>query len=79
MPYVTEDLWQRLPRGLDVPVSTIMLSKYPQSQPERRDDVVEEEMEFVLRIVSRLRNARTGTLLLCRDSFSLSLRHDYEP
>ena len=62
MPYVTEDLWQRLPRDQqEHGLSTIMLSSYPQAQPEWQADALEDEMEFLLKVVSRLRNARTST------------------
>ena len=62
MPYVTEDLWQRLPRDQqEHGLSTIMLSSYPQAQPDWQADALEDEMEFLLKVVSRLRNARTST------------------
>ncbi|KAH9932026.1 tRNA synthetases class I-domain-containing protein [Epithele typhae] len=47
MPYVTEELWQRLPRRLNDPTPSIMVSKYPTfdkafefSQAERDFDLV---------------------------------------
>ena len=62
MPFVTEELWQRLPQDQQQQgLSTIMLSSYPQAQPDWQADNLEDEMEFVLKVVSRLRNARTST------------------
>ena len=61
MPYVTEELWQRLPRdGKQQGASTIMLTSYPQSQPDWMDEAVEDQMEYVQKIISRLRHARTS-------------------
>ena len=38
MPFVTEELWQRLPRRADqADLQSIMLAPYPQHQPEWRD------------------------------------------
>lgn len=61
MPYVTEDLWQRLPRRASphAPAS-IMLAAYPQPQQSWQSPEVEQDMDFVLGIVAKLRNVRTG-------------------
>ena len=63
MPYVTEELWQRLPGrgtlGEDEPES-IMLAKYPFSMNEYRDIQLEESMETVLKIVKACRSLRAS-------------------
>jgi valyl-tRNA synthetase len=78
MPFVTEELWQRLPRSADVPgdVKTIMLAPYPQAVPAWTDALAEADMEqaqAVVRGARSLRNSygllpktRTPVYVLCR-------------
>jgi valyl-tRNA synthetase len=67
MPYITEDLWQRLPgvngdllhpayRGAE---PTIMLATYPETQASRIDEVAEWEMQVVIDLITRVRNIRS--------------------
>ena len=67
MPYITEELWQRLP-GADAKLlhqsyagasPTIMLTAYPQSMTELIDEEVEWEMQAVIDLISRVRNIRS--------------------
>ena len=68
MPYITEDLWQRLPgvgeglmhtayRGATRP--TIMLAAYPLGETKLIDERAEAEMQAVINLISRVRNIRT--------------------
>ena len=59
MPFVTEDLWQRLPQQPHHAPS-IMLASYPEPQQSWQHAEVEQEMELALGIVAKLRNTRTG-------------------
>ncbi len=67
MPYITEELWQRLPgahesllhqayRGSD---PTIMLSAYPEGNAELIDEEAEAEMQVLIDLISRVRNIRS--------------------
>ena len=68
MPYITEELWQRLPgapssnllhpayRGAD---PTIMLAAYPESKAELIDEEAEAEMQALIDLISRVRNIRS--------------------
>jgi valyl-tRNA synthetase len=67
MPYITEDLWLRLPganetllhpayRGAE---ATIMLAAYPEPQVEMISEDVEWEMQAVIDLISRVRNIRS--------------------
>jgi valyl-tRNA synthetase len=69
MPFITEELWQRLPgigrdsmhaayRRSDV-TSTIMLASFPQADEALFDERAESEMKSVIELVSRVRNIRT--------------------
>ncbi len=67
MPYITEDLWLRLPgvgndlhhpayRGAD---PTIMLASYPEANASLIDEDAEWEMQAVIDLISRVRNIRS--------------------
>jgi valyl-tRNA synthetase len=67
MPYITEDLWQRLPgarnqllhqsyAGAD---ATIMLTAFPEARDELIDETAEWQMQMVIDLVSRVRNIRS--------------------
>jgi valyl-tRNA synthetase len=67
MPYITEELWQRLP-GIDEKLlhpayagaqPTIMLASYPQSDYDLIDERTESEMAAVIDLISRVRNIRS--------------------
>ncbi len=55
MPYLTEELWQKLPRG-DGDPKFVMAARWPEGLP--RDEAAEQEMEPILRAVERLRALR---------------------
>jgi valyl-tRNA synthetase len=67
MPYITEELWQRLP-GADAKLlhkayssaePTIMLSAYPESSENLIDELAEWEMRAIIDLISRIRNIRS--------------------
>jgi valyl-tRNA synthetase len=70
MPYITEELWQRLPgapfnfTALLHPAypgaePTIMLAAYPEGLSELIDEEAESEMQAVIDLISRVRNIRS--------------------
>src|SRR6185436_4628301 len=67
MPYITEELWQRLPgtradllhqayRGAD---PTIMLAASPEGRAELLDEEAEAQMQALIDLISRVRNIRS--------------------
>jgi valyl-tRNA synthetase len=65
MPYITEELWQRLPgnkrlhpayRGAE---PTVMLTAYPDGAANLIDETAESEMQAVIELISRVRNIRS--------------------
>ena len=64
MPFVTEELWQRLPgRGTlgDDEVPSIMLAQYPQCpDPKYKDDAIEQSMTTTMDIVKACRSLRAS-------------------
>jgi len=65
MPYITEELWQRLPGDKRLhpayagASSTIMLTAYPTSTPEMIDERAERDMGAIIDLISRVRNIRS--------------------
>jgi len=57
MPFVTEELWQRLPRR-DGDKESIMISPIPRSIPEWRNEALEKEFEVAQECVRVLRQMR---------------------
>jgi valyl-tRNA synthetase len=55
MPYITEELWQRLPHGGE----TLSRAEYPQANAAQLDGRAEREMSFVIELVTKLRNIRS--------------------
>ncbi|MCX7751567.1 MAG: valine--tRNA ligase [Blastocatellia bacterium] len=54
MPFITEELWQRLPHHGE----TICLAPYPTSNPMRIDPVAERRMETIIEVITKVRNIR---------------------
>ena len=54
MPFLTEDLWQRLPHDGE----TIALSPYPAHDPAWVDESAEREVETLMEVVVKVRNIR---------------------
>ncbi|HEX8494524.1 MAG TPA: valine--tRNA ligase [Pyrinomonadaceae bacterium] len=67
MPYLTEELWQRLPGAREKLLHpaysgaqpTVMLAAYPQAQSELIDERAEWEMQMVIDLIKRVRNIRS--------------------
>ncbi|MEA3344905.1 MAG: valine--tRNA ligase [Chloroflexota bacterium] len=61
MPFVTEEIWQKLTNGegrraKGKTIDSIMLARWP--EPEERDEKAEVEMEVIMALVRDIRNAR---------------------
>jgi len=67
MPYLTEELWQRLPvnhsdllhKAYAGAEPSIMLAAYPQCDISLIDEAAEAEMQAVIDLISRVRNIRS--------------------
>jgi valyl-tRNA synthetase len=55
MPFITEDLWQRLPHQGE----TICLAEFPRHNAAQLDGRAEREMEIVIELVTKLRHIRS--------------------
>ena len=65
MPYITEELWQRLPgdkrlhSAYEGAEPTVMLTAYPEAHAELIDEIAESEMQAIIELISRVRNIRS--------------------
>jgi valyl-tRNA synthetase len=58
MPFVTEEVWQRLPRPARAPAS-IMIAAYPRARRRAVDPAAEAEMGLLMGVVTAIRNVRS--------------------
>ncbi len=59
MPYITEELWQRVAPLASIEAETIMLSSYPQANEKLIDSSAIEELEWVKQFVVGVRQIRS--------------------
>jgi len=60
MPFVTEDLWQRVAPLAGKAGKTIMLQPYPAAQPEKIDETAEADVEWLKAFILGVRQIRSG-------------------
>ena len=56
-PYVTEEIWQKLPKPTQLPES-LMITVFPRGEPSWVDEVAESEMQLVQDVVTSCRMLR---------------------
>jgi valyl-tRNA synthetase len=89
MPYLTEELWQKLPikhatllhdayRDVE---PTIMLAAYPRGEASLIDEAAEAEMSAVIDLISRVRNIRSEMNIKPGDRIQLMIaaKADWQP
>jgi valyl-tRNA synthetase len=59
MPFITEELWQRLPGVKSKGGETICLADFPQHHAAQLDGRAERELELVIELITKLRNIRS--------------------
>lgn len=58
MPFITEEIWQRLPRSKDAKGDSIMIQPWPHIQKEMISAKCEAEMKCLIEIITAIRNMR---------------------
>ena len=59
MPFITEEIWQKLPRSKDAKGDSIMLQSWPHVQKEMISGKAEEEMKYLVELITSIRNIRS--------------------
>ncbi len=78
MPFLTEELWQRLPGHERIHPETICLARYPAREPAWEDDAVESRMAALQELIVRVRALRTDLQIPARTEAELWLEVEDE-
>ena len=54
MPFITEEIWQKLPQNED----SIMVSAFPEYQEAETNEAIEKEMAVIMEVITGIRNIR---------------------
>jgi valyl-tRNA synthetase len=76
MPFVTEEIWQKLPRAKDDPAS-IMIADYPRPDPARMSDAEADRFDTLIEIVQAVRSLRVD--LQIPEGAAVELHFDADP
>jgi valyl-tRNA synthetase len=76
IPFITEELWQKVAPLARKTGETIMLAPYPRSQPDRIDEQAEREIGFAKEVVNAARNLRSEAKLPPKDRITFYVTGD---
>ncbi|HXO19271.1 MAG TPA: valine--tRNA ligase [Thermoanaerobaculia bacterium] len=79
MPFLTEEVWQRLPGHERIHPQTICLAPYPEREPAWEDAELEESMEIFMEVVTRVRTIRAENGIAPKARVDLLLSTPVEP
>jgi valyl-tRNA synthetase len=71
IPFITEELWQHVAPLAGKSGETIMLQRYPKSQPEKIDPAAEKEIAVAKDLVNATRNLRSEMKIPPKDRITL--------
>lgn len=75
MPFITEEIWQRTTKMLSDSDETIMLSAYPQVDEKLINEPIEEELDWLKKIVQSIRTIRSEMGVSPQKRIPLNLRN----
>ncbi|QIM67186.1 valine--tRNA ligase [Mannheimia granulomatis] len=58
MPFITEEIWQKVKGFVGIEADTIMLQKFPQFDPLAIDEAAENQINFIKEVIVAVRNIR---------------------
>jgi valyl-tRNA synthetase len=76
MPFITEEIWQQLPRQKED--GSIMIADFPNPDERYGDESVASEMELIIEVTNALRNIRGEMNLLPGEQISVLFRTENE-
>jgi len=71
IPFITEELWHSVAPLAGKQGDTIMLQRYPKSQPEKIDEAAEAEVAIAKQVVNATRNLRSEMKIPPKDRITL--------
>jgi valyl-tRNA synthetase len=75
MPFITEEIWQRTMKAMNENGGTIMLSQYPLVDQKLINETIEEELEWVKKMIQSIRTIRSEMSISPAKSIPLILRN----
>jgi len=60
MPFITEEIWQELPRSKDAAGDSIMIQPWPHTQKNMISNEAENDMKSLIEIITAIRNIRSA-------------------
>ena len=79
IPFITEELWQSVAPLAGKKGETIMLQRYPRSEPQKIDDAAEAEVAVAKEVVNATRNLRSEMKIPPKDRITLFITGEPNP
>ncbi|MGL5991647.1 MAG: valine--tRNA ligase [Plesiomonas sp.] len=75
IPFITEEIWQRVKVLANVDAATIMLQPFPEYQPEATDAAAMEDLEWIKQLIIAVRNIRAEMNIAPSKPLNILLRN----
>ncbi len=75
MPYITEEIWQRLAEMTKPEVDSIMLASYPQADASKIDAAAVAQIDWLKKVIELVRNMRGEMNISPKQSLSVLVKH----
>ncbi|MFZ7265533.1 valine--tRNA ligase [Avibacterium avium] len=75
IPFITEEIWQKVKGFAGVSGDTIMLQPYPQYEPSQIDEQAEQQIDWLKEIIIAVRNIRAECNIAPSKGLDALLRH----
>lgn len=75
MPFITEEIWQKVKGFANIDADTIMLQKFPKFEPLAIDIEAEKQIDFIKEVIVAVRNIRVESNIAPSKGLDLIARH----